>query len=277
MITVEQLAQCFLSIDPQKNSARLAFYHFLKNLLPLNAPFNHEMIDSFYDRALSMQYWQNNKNALGVSIKEDLLAIASRSDLNINLEQVIHSHEMQIIFLEYTRDFAALLAREIIKMEKNHETVKTFQLKPNKNGQPQEVMFVRLQKSKRVIVEVRQNIGFLCEGEVQLVRPHSRLIYTPELDFEPNVDQFLTTSLMRIARFTASGDEGQFLTGSFIQGTNFHRAESFARNLQDIPELFQAIKNVERFFVNPVTDPYYHQMMENFEKTFHEKDQQLQK
>ena len=273
MMTVAQLTQYFLSLDPRQNPARLAFYHFLKNLLPLDQTFHPEMIDLFYDRALSLQHWQINSSTLGPMIKSDLEAIASRHSLGFDIQQVVHSHEMQVINIEQTRDFAALLAKDIEKKEKNGEKVKTFRIGAQIANRPQDVLFVRLQKNGRLIAEVRQNTALLVDGELQLVRPHSRLCYTPELDFEPDVDQLLTTSLLKTARFRATGLDGRIMKGSFIQGASFHRTETFENPLNRVPELLQAVKNIERYFINPVTDPYYQKMMDNFEQVFNEKSQ----
>ena len=271
-MTVGQLAQCFLSIDPQKSPARLAFYHYLKNMLRLEDEFRPEMIDSFYDRALSTPYWQANKVDLSEILRSDLAAISSRHDLGLNLDQIVHADELQLVQLEHVHDLVSLLARDVSKVEMNGEKMKIFSLKQDKTGRPQDVLSIRLQKTGRLIAEIRQNLALIVDGSLQLLRPHSRLTYGPELEFEPNTDQFLMTSLLRVARFQTSGRQGLTLKGSFIQGASFHRAETFERTLEGVPELFQAVKNVERFFVNPITDPYYHQMVESFGQALHEKN-----
>ena len=149
------------------------------------------------------------------------------------------------------------------------EKVKSFGLTEDKALRIQDVMFIRLQKNGSLRVDIRQNIAVLVDGELQLLRPHSRLYYTPELDFEPNVDQFLSTSLMRIAKFSVGEKDRYKPRGCFIQGTSFYCAEAFDRAIEDVPELFQALKKVERFFINQVTDPYYHKLVKNFEQAFH--------
>lgn len=270
-MTIGQLAQHLLALDPQKNQARLAFYHYLKNFLPLESALTSDVIDAFYDRALMFQQWQSQKQFLGETIGDDLRAIGARHSLGINSDGVVHANKMQIVALEQPRDFAALLAREVAKMEKQGEKVKSFRLSSEKTSMAQEIMWIRLQSTGHLIVEIRNNVAAIVDGDLQLLRPHSRLTYNADLDFEPDVDQFLMTSLMRVARFCATGHSGDKLRGSFIQGASFHRTETFEKSLPDVPELFQAIKKVERFYVNPVTDPYYHQLMKNFEQALNEK------
>jgi len=270
---VGQLAQHLLSLDPQKSPARTAFYHFVKNFLKLEDEFRQDMVDAFYDRALSMQHWQTNKNELGEMIRGDLKAIGARYPLSFDVDQIIHANEMQVVQLEQTRDFAALLSKDVSKMEKNGDKVKSFRLNVEKSNAPYEVMLVRLQASGAVVVEIRQSTALLVDGELHLVRPSSRLVYTSDLDFEPHIDQFLTTSLMRVARFQVNA-AGAITGGHFIQGPSFHKTESLAagKKVADFPELLHAIKKLERYYVNPVTDPYYQQMIESFEQAFHEKN-----
>jgi len=270
MITVGQLAQNLLSLDPQKSPARTAFYHFVKNFLNLDDEFRQDMVDAFYDRALCLQHWQTHKTELGEMVKGDLKAISARQAFSFDVDQIVHAHELQVVQLEHTRDFAAMLSKEVAKMEKNSEKVKSFRLNAEKQTGQFEVLFVRLQNTGAVIIEIRQNTALIVDGELHLVRPHSRLTYTADLDFEPHIDQFLTTSLMRVARFQVSGPRPT-VAGHFIQGPSFHKAESFGRTFSDVPELLHAIKRLERFYVNPVTDPYYQQMIDNFEQAFHEK------
>jgi hypothetical protein len=255
-IKVGELAQQFLSLEPQKNPARLVFYHYLKNMLPLEVEFTQDMLDGFYDRALMLNYWQTNKNQLGEVLRSDLVAIAARRAFSFDPDQVLHPNELQVINLEHPRDFQALLGKIIKKFEQAGEKVRTFTLpQEQRTHASAEELLVRLQKTGRLIIEVHSNVSILLEGEPHLVRPHCRLVYSPELDFEPQVDQILATSPMRVARFVKVG---QKLKGAFVQGTSFNRTEVFDKTLNEMPELFQALKRIERFFVNPVSDPDYH-------------------
>ncbi len=257
-ITVGELAHQFLSLEPQRNPARLAFYHYLKNFLNLDLAFTQDMLDGFYDRTLMLQYWQANRQQLGETLRGDLNAIAARKPFAFEPEQVLHADQLQVVLLEQTRDFHALLAKKIKIYTGAGDKVRTFSLdKEHRTFAAQEELIIRLQKSGRFIAETHSNVAILLEGEPHLVRPHTRLIYSAELDLEPKVDQILATSLMRVARFEKIGPK---LRGAFIQGTGFHRTEAFDRPLNDVPELFQAIKRVERFYVNPVSDPDYQEL-----------------
>lgn len=269
MMNVGQVAQQILALEPQKSTARLAFYHYIKNFYNLDAGFKQEMIDQFYDRALSYQYWQTNKDELGKTIAEDLKVIQTRSKLGFDIEQIIHSHDLQILSLDHARDFLALVNRDLKKYEVPGQHHRLFHLNADQPNSHPEIMILKLLKTGQVNVEIRSNVAALVDGELVLLRPISRLCYTAELDIEPNVDQVLYTSTMRVCRFEVAGHR---VKGSFMQGPTFHRAEHFDKPLEKVPELFHAIKKLERFYVNPVTDPYYEQMLQNFGQVIHERE-----
>ncbi len=266
MITVGQLAQQLQQLDLQKNVAGLSFYQYFKNSFNADTPFIAEHIDMFYDRALAQDYWLVNKNQLGAAIRAVLQTLASKQPVGFDLSQTVHSDDLQIVLVEQARDFAALLSRDVKKMEKAGEKIKTFRLHSERQNTAQNVLFVRLQKDASLVVEVRQNIAVIVEGELQLIRPHTRLVYDADLEFEVGVEQSVHTSRVRLARFTASHHEPAKLRGHFMQAPHFHCTETFDRTLIETPELFHAIKRLERYFVNPITDPYYQQMIDSFEQ-----------
>ncbi len=259
MITVEELGRQLQLLEPQKNPARLAFYNFVRNFLPGSTPFTQEMLDAFYDRALILNHWQTNKKALGETLRDDLAKISAQRSFAFSLDQVLHSCDIQAITFERLSDFQALLDKGSKRLESSGEKVRLFELRQGHTHTPHEVLSVRLTKTGAVIVEIYPNVAMIVDGELQLVRPHSRLTYTLELDFNPQVDQILATSLMRVARFRGTGHK---ITGQFIQGVHFASSESFDKPLNEIAEVNQAVKRIERFYVNPVSDPYYQDLYE---------------
>ena len=264
MMTVGDVAKLIFELEPQKNPARLAFYSYLNSFLPAEIPFTQEMLDTLYDRALTLTHWQINKKALGETIRDDLRAVAKsdtakQNPLAFDPDQALHGCDFQVVSLETPRDFQALLDKEIRKLEESGEKVRLFALKEGFTHTRQEVLSVRLNKSGSLIAEIHPNVAVIVDGELQLVRPHSRLTYTVGLDFEPGVEQIVATSLLRIARFRKSGLN---LTGGFVQGINFAQAQTFDKSLDEIPELMRAVKRLERYYVNPASDPYYQNLYE---------------
>ena len=259
MTTVEELGRQLLALEPQKNPARLAFYNFITNFLPAASTFSQDMLDMFYDRALTLNHWQTNKKFLGEALRDDLEKIAQITPLAFQLDQAMHASDLQVVNLERMSDFQALLEKGAKRLEGAGEKVRMFCLKQGHTHTPQEILSVRLLKSGSVIVEIYPSVAVVVDGDLQLVRPHSRLSYTLELDFDPQVDQILATSLMRVARFRNVGAK---ISGQFIQGVHFARDEWLEKPLHEISELSQAVKRIERFYINPASDPYYQDLYE---------------
>lgn len=270
MITVGQLSTHLQTLEPHKNPARLTFFNFVKLGLPQDIEFKLDHIDLFYDRVLGNQYWQTNKNILGEQLKRDLNELATRVNLPIDFSQIVHANDMQLVNIEYARDFASLLAKQVSKMESAGEKVKSFRL-PNERSGQQEVLFVRLQKDGSLIVEIRQNTSIVVDGELQLVRPHTRLIYDAELDFEFGVDQVIQISPMRLCYFRLTQSDSQKIKGHYVQYPHLQCTETFDKPLREATELFHAIKKIERYFVNPITDPYFQQFFESINSGTYEK------
>src|SRR4051794_35382238 len=61
---VTALAQHILSLEPDKDPARLALYHFLKNLCDAAEPISSQVLNRFFCRSLTFAHWQAEKTKL---------------------------------------------------------------------------------------------------------------------------------------------------------------------------------------------------------------------
>src|SRR5690606_29452945 len=119
-----------------------------------DADFRQEMVDQFYDRALTFQYWQQEKKLLGETIQSDLESIARRYPFGFDLEQIVHSFDIQVVLIEKFREFSLLVEKEAKRLEKQGEMVRNFPLSEH------QILTVRLQKSGLVLADVRSDIAF---------------------------------------------------------------------------------------------------------------------
>ena len=253
---INQVAQRLLNRDPQANSARLAFYHFLKNFCRLDKEFTAETLDRFYDFAMLFQQWRSNPADLGTVVAEDLKAIAGM-DLTGVFENGLHAHQIQWVDIEQDRDFESLLEAESKLLKERGEKVTLIRL--NKS----EVLRLRIHESTdRIIAEVKPKLGFIDGPNVRLVRASTQLTYTMDLELSPDDIQVLRISPLKFARFSVSN--GDFVA-SILQGASFSRIEAHNGSLEEAPELFWALKKLEKNFINPVTDSSYLILIEECE------------
>lgn len=258
MLSVGQLASLILSLEPQKSPARLAFYHFLKNFLPLEVEFKPHHLDSFYDRSMTIQHWQIHRKELAQTVRQDLELLSSRHALGFNADNWVHADEVQWIEVELGHDFEALLSREQQILEENDEVVKHVPLESS------EVLRIRLQQTGEMIVESKPRQAFIDQGEIRLVRPTSRLTYDSDYELNSDAVQVLNVSHTRTAVFKMNN---QKVSGFIVQGYTFVKTENLNGTIQDHWDLLQALKRYERHYINPITDRDYAHLTEQLEKT----------
>lgn len=258
MLTVGQLASLILTLEPQKNPARLAFYHYLKNFLPLEANFNPQHLDSFYDRCMTIQHWQLHRKELAQTVRQDLEIVSNRHNLGFDRTHLVHADEVQWIDLEMGSDFEALLSREQQALEEKEEIVKHVPIESN------EVLRMRLQQTGEMIVETKPKIAFIDQGDLRLVRPGSRLLYDSDYELNAEATQILNISHTRTAIFKMCN---QKISGFIVQGYTFVKTENMSGQVQEHWELLQALKRHERHYINPVTDRDYAHLVDQLEKT----------
>ena len=253
---INQVAQRLLNRDPQANTARLAFYHFLKNFCPLDQEFTAETLDRFYDFAMLFQQWRSNPAELGTIVAEDLKVVAGM-DLTGVFENGLHAHQIQWLDIEQDRDFENLLEAESKLLKDRGEKVRLIQLSKS------EVLRLRVHDATgQIRAEVKPRLGFIDGSHIRLVRPNTQLVYNMDLELSAQDIQVLRVSPMKFARFTAK--DGIF-EASILQGASFSRIEAHNCTLEEAPELFWALKRIEKHFINPITDSSYLILIEEVE------------
>lgn len=257
MLTVGQVASLILTLEPQKNPARLAFYHFLKNFLNIEAQFVPTHLDAFYDRAMTIQHWQTNRADLAQVVRADLTSLANRHTFGFDTSALVHCDEVQWVHIEMPADFETLLSREQQALEEKGEIVRHIPFENN------EILRLRLNPAAGLVVETKSKTAFVDQGELRLVRPMTRLMYDGDYELSAQTDQILNISLTRTAVFRVSDSK---INGYVIQGYTFAKVENLIGPVQQHWELFQALKKYERHFINPVTDKDYGHLVEQLEK-----------
>lgn len=256
-MTINQVATKLLSLDPQAHPARLAFYNFLKNFCRLDSDFNSETLDRFYDFAMLFQQWRSNPQSLGEAIAIDLKAIAGM-DLTGSFLNSLHAHQIQWVDIEQDRDFEVMLQAEAKILKERGECIRHISFGKD------ELLRIRVNESAgKIIIEIKPRLGFINGTQVNLVRPSTQLTYTLDLELYPREVQVIRVSPLKFARFTTDNDE--FLV-SILQGASFSKTDTHTGRLEDYPELFWALKKLEKHFINPVTDSSYLVTLEECEE-----------
>lgn len=241
--------------SPATHPARTAFYHYLKNVCQSEDNFSVETLDSFYDRAMIFQHWREHRSELGKIVSQDLKEI-----LGADLEGALHSHQIQWLEIEQDRDFNELIDAENSVLQKRSEEIRCLNFEPDRK------LRIRRGNDGSTRVEVKGRVAFIEGHRLHLTRPVTSLFYTAGLELKEDVDQIIQLSPLRLVRFQV---KDELVQGQILQGMTFAKVESITGHLEDYPEVFFALKKLEKLFINPETDPFYIALTAQLEKAIH--------
>ena len=257
MATVSQLAQFLLTQNPQQNVPRLAFYHYVKNFLDLQSELKISDLAQFYNHALGYHYWRDNKTALGETVKQDLDLFGGRHNMGFDLGQVRHAHEIQLFDLKFQRDLENIVKRHLEATSDDADRIRILPLSES------EALSLCLRSNGRLSVKTYSNVVALIDGDLQPIGPSTHLEYDSFLELDGKYEQTITTSLMNSVRFRVLNGNA---SGAIIRGYTFNKTENLLGTITQYPDLFYALKKLERFYVNGQSDPFYHELIATLER-----------
>jgi hypothetical protein len=260
MMSVTQLAQFLLTLDPQKNPARLAFYHYVKNWLPPETSLQLQQVDEFFDRCLGFDYWQSHRESLGDTVAGDLTAFYKGHTPPFDISQLALPAKRQSLYLEQTEDFQALIKSWAESKKEMGDQIRILPVGEN------QLMLLRLLGMGGLEVRVFTNMVRVLQGQLVPTAPVTRLSYGPQLDLLQHKRMVLAGPMMSsfVFELNESGPKGLM-----TRGHSFQKIESMAgQSISSYPELFYSLKRVEKFYVKPQSDPFYQELISLLEKSY---------
>lgn len=262
MSTVINLTQHLLKLEPQRVAARQAFYNLLKLFYDPNAPVTVEMLEGALNYLLNYSFWQSQPKLLGEALDEDLKSWVSSRSLSFPLARVGLPHRHQLIRLEQVHDLRALIEQA---ESESLEAREQLQIIPMSE---QQMMCLRLTRSGGLRVRVYNSLAQIRDSKLRLLPPVVDLVYGSDMELFPLLPQLIEGPMLLSARFqmTDEGCHGVMTRGHLIQ-----KYETFTHGrLHQHPELMYAVKRIEKFFIDPHSDPFYRDLVQNLEKTIHQ-------
>ncbi len=262
-MNVTGLAQHILSLDPEKHPARLSFYHFLKNLCEAGDPVTHELLNSFYSRALGFTHWQDDKARLFEETRSALMSFADAHPAEAeavmpDLLRAWAPTDIQVVRLESQASLVALLNRTL---EAELAPPDRFRVFPE--GTDRAVAIV-LDQHKNLRATLYHPLAKILEGGLGPLCTDYTLHYGPDLLLEPGRLQQIDVGAHTAARFRFTSDGCR---GVLLRGYTFQRyAAMTGGSLHRYPVLFYPLKRIEQFFINRKSDPMYIELTGILEK-----------
>ncbi|MGE0525797.1 MAG: hypothetical protein AB7G93_17795 [Bdellovibrionales bacterium] len=261
MTSVSQFAQYLLKLDPQRNTARLTLFNFVKHVLDSAVPFTPAVIQNFYARVLQFEHWQSETESLANTVRTDLHAFV-RQHLNEEEGEVWqnlrHSDSLQIVHLKLFEDLEELIQSAHVARQKSGHQIKCVRLSET------QVMALILAPGGGLEVKIYPNMALVWGAALKLAAPITHLHYSADLELLPDIRQVLEGSLLTTHCFHV---DMEGVHGLITRGHTFQKFETFIRaKLSETQDLFYSLKKLERHFINPQSDPFYQDLVGRLER-----------
>ncbi len=258
MAHVTALAQHILSLEPDKDAARLCFYHYLKNLCDATEPVNSELLNRFFCRALMFSHWQTNKLGLFNEVRNIVQHYQDTHRMALPVGETIQPEDLQVVPVENMRTLELVIARYLQRTASPFDQIRAI---PEGNDR---VVAITLQGDRSLRVTVFPKVLAIREGELTPLNLDFTLYYSNELGLHQTIVQQIEIGPHTAARFKMT-PEG--IKGAIVRGYTFQRyAEMDGGSLHRYPVLFYPLKRLEQFFVNRKSDPMYIELTGLLEK-----------
>lgn len=258
MAHVTALAKHILTLEPDKDAARLCFYHYLKNLCESSEPVNVELINRFFCRALTFTHWQENSARLFQETMATLAHFQESTRQELPLQGVLDSDTLQAVPVGSLRNLERAIQRNL---ERASSPFDQFRVLPEGEDR---VVAITLQGDRSLRITVYPKVLAILEGELVPLCHDFTLFYSPSLQLHPGFIQQLEVGPHTSARFYM-GPQG--ITGTISRGYTFQKYSAMdGGGLHQHPVLFYPLKRLEQFFVNRKTDPMYIELTGLLEK-----------
>ncbi|NCN40085.1 hypothetical protein GW916_02440 [bacterium] len=261
MTSVTQFAQHLMKLDPHRTPTRQCLYNYLKHILDPIEPFTPSVIEDFYQRCLHLDYWRQNARELGEHVRKDLASYFHQQPeaKDLDWDQIRHADEIQVLSIHKESDFL-----QILEASENKRLQKGDRLKLMPTGN-HSILSMVLSEVGTLEVRVYPFMAFISGAQLSPLGPTSHLFYNSKLELMPHVRQTLEGSLLTVICFSLEEDG---IHGVISRGHAFQKFESFIKSkTSDHFDLFSQLKKLERFFIDPQSDPYYREIISALEQS----------
>lgn len=248
------------------DAARLAFYHFLKNMCEPGEPLATATLDRFFRRAMAHSHWVENKEALFNEVANSLQHFSNQYSEPIPLPPFATPADLQVIRAESARTFERIVEDWIQTQQGPTDQVKILRDNESRRTAGDDRLIVcRLTVDRALSVYIFDRLLCLREGRLEPLNDDMVVHYTPELMIDAHRTSQIEIAPHTLARF--KNDPASGLRGLAVRGFTFQKSAAFeGGELHRHPLLFYPLKRIEQFFVNRTTDPMYIELTGLLEK-----------
>ncbi len=258
MSSAHELAKHCLQFEPGKNTARLAFYHFLANEADPQENVRPELINRYFLRALSFEHWRNHSEQLESEAKVILHGFIRKYRIEFDYDQIVWPSQVDLFEVLRDSNWSAVVEQWLAPGSSHY---KDYRLVPEENNQ---CLLILLRSDDGLEIRNLRKSILMWKGRVQPFDDQLHLVYDENLSFALHHPQKISIAPSAVAKFRFNGET---YSGRVIKGYTFQRGETFdAPAIENIPHLFYPIKRIERHFIHRKSDPIYNQIVQALER-----------
>ena len=258
MNTVTHLARHMLSFEPNKDAARLSLYHYLIHHCDREAPLTPQLFENFCRTALVHQHWQNHPAALSQELQYILQHYNETYGLDWNLKDYVFPDHWQVVSIKNSIEGLYIFEKWAEKQHPKEAKSRVFCTK-NQNY----VVLTRFANQEVMVTQSSPHM-LIQKGELQPLCMSVQLHYNEHLELKPNHTHFLKVDNNSYARFRVHGKN---LEGMIIRGYIFQNKAQTRGEINDFPEIYYPLKQLEQYYIDKRSDPDYQELIQVLEKS----------
>lgn len=241
-------------------AARLAFYHFLKNLCEPGEPLSTATIERFFRRSLAHSHWADHKLELFNEVAACLQHYSNATGEAVPLPPFASPYDIQVVRAESFRTLEKVVEEWIQAHQGPTDQIRILRDREEK------LLVCNLGVDRQLAVHIFDRNLCIREGRLEPLNDDMAVYYTADLGIDPARNSQIEIAPHTVARFRfvtahtpASGTTGPHgFRGVQVRGYTFQKTGSFeGSELHRLPTLFYPLKRIEQFFINRTTDPMY--------------------
>ena len=258
MASVTALASHLLKLEPEKDGARLAFYHYLKNLCEPGEALTSSVLERFLRRSLANEHWVEHKLALFGETSACLQHFSHEHQEPLPLPPFASPFDLQVIRAESFRTLERVVETWV---SQNSGPTDQVRLIPDRE---ERLIVCRLTSDRRLTVNIFDRQCVIRDGILEPLCEDHAIHYTNDLAVDPMRTSQIEIAPKTMARFRV---DPTGVRGLAVRGYSFQRFMNFeGGDFHRHPALFYPLKRIEQFYVNRATDPMYVELTALLEK-----------
>lgn len=250
------LARHMLRFQPNKDAARLCFYHYLIHHCEPTESITPQLLENFCRWSLNFEHWRQDRSHLVQEVQYSLHHFAETYQLDIGFKNMVMPDRWQVVAVENPIDCLKIFEKHYSSSDSKSRLIPF---------DTHRFLLLNLRPDHGITVTLLSHLMIINKnGDLEPLNTLCQLHYTPDLALEFQKVQYVEVAPNVYGRFMILG-EG--VHGHLIRGYVLQKAEDLrGGSVREHSALYYAIKKMEQHYVDRKSDPTYQELTQILEK-----------